>query len=427
MKKHESRQPRLGLIAAVLAGSLAGPAAWAAPGDPLGPTQHVTDGIFSFASIGRGAAGDTVIVFSGGLGLTARRYAADGTVRGPDLVVGPIDYGPQPDVAVNAHGDFVVTWRSSAAGNGPLIYARRYQADGTAQGGPVTVSEPLQPRLGDVYSDTATVAMDDDGDFVVGWAQGRTIETGNGFACSYGIGICTDFGAYSVRLRRYSDGGSKAGAIRTLASAGSGEIHLLRLPGAAGSALRAPDVAMTGDGDYAVTWERYSYVRLLSPLAGVYAQSFTANGLPGPTRVVSLQQDNDAWPSIAIDSKGGYVVTYQHRGSIQARLYPASGSLGGFAFRVDDGTGGAGQPAAAMDEAGDFVIAWATGANSPGAVRAQRYAAGGGALGVNFAVDSGFSGGPALEPVAASDRNGNFAIIWEAYFDGARMRFFEGP
>ncbi|MGH8445778.1 MAG: hypothetical protein ACREVL_10955 [Solimonas sp.] len=426
MKKHDIWRPRLGLIAAALAGSLAIPAAQAAPGDPLGPTQHVTDGIFSFASIGRGSAGDTVVAFSGSLGLTARRYAADGTVLGPDIAVGSVDYGPQPDVAVNAHGDFVVTWRSSAAGNGPVIYARRYKADGTALGDAVAVSEPAQPLLGDVYSDTATLAMDDDGDFVVGWAQGRTLETGNGFGCSYGIGICTSFSAYSARLRRYSEGGTQAGPVRTLASSGSGEIQLLRLPGAAGSALRAPEVAMAGDGSYAATWERYSYVRLLSPLAGVYAQSFSANGLPGLTRVVSLQQDNEASPSIAMDSKGGYVVTYQRKG-IQARLYPASGGLGGLAFRVDDGTTGADQPAAAMDEAGNFVIAWKTGSGSPRAVRAQRYAAGGGPLGINFRVDDDISGDAAVDPSVASDRNGNFAIAWEAFFDGARVRFFEGP
>src|SRR3546814_1946606 len=60
----------------------------------------------------------------------------------------------------------------------------------------------------------ATVAMDDDGDFVVAWEQGREVRSGNGFACSYGVGLCTFVGGYSVQLRRYTGGGTQAQADR---------------------------------------------------------------------------------------------------------------------------------------------------------------------------------------------------------------------
>src|SRR3546814_4764329 len=69
--------------------------------------------------------------------------------------------------------------------------------------------------------------MDDDGDFVVAWEQGREVRSGNGFACSYGVGLCTFVGGYSVQLRRYTGGGTQAQAVQTVDRS---EEHTSELP-----------------------------------------------------------------------------------------------------------------------------------------------------------------------------------------------------
>src|SRR5262245_7440253 len=78
------------------------------------------------------------------------------------------------DVAADADGDFVVVWRSDLQdGDAGGIYAQRYSAAGTPQGGEfrvntVTAGNQMNP----------SVAMDDLGNFVVTWedsASGKGI------------------------------------------------------------------------------------------------------------------------------------------------------------------------------------------------------------------------------------------------------------
>ena len=70
-----------------------------------------------------------------------------------------------PSVAMDADGDFVVAWQSVPQdGSGYGVYARRYNAAGTAQGGEFRVNTTT------AGSQTGpAVAADADGDFVVAW------------------------------------------------------------------------------------------------------------------------------------------------------------------------------------------------------------------------------------------------------------------
>ena len=64
-------------------------------------------------------------------------------------------------------GDFVVTWSSLFQdGGGYGVYARRYNAAGVAQGGEFRVN---QEALGN--QNFSSVAMDEDGDFVIVWTS----------------------------------------------------------------------------------------------------------------------------------------------------------------------------------------------------------------------------------------------------------------
>ncbi|MGH8445720.1 MAG: hypothetical protein ACREVL_10665, partial [Solimonas sp.] len=98
-------QPRLGAIAAVLAGGMIA-AAQAAPGDALGPPLNIvpesTTDLYQGAAIARDADGDIAVAWRGNFGIYAQLLQADGTPRGPAFVVDASTQIGLPDVAIDA-------------------------------------------------------------------------------------------------------------------------------------------------------------------------------------------------------------------------------------------------------------------------------------------------------------------------------------
>src|SRR5688572_8274596 len=71
-----------------------------------------------------------------------------------------------PAVAADADGDFVVAWQSEGQdGNGPGIYAQRFDAGGGPRGAEFLVNDTA--FAGSQFR--PAVAMDADGDFVITW------------------------------------------------------------------------------------------------------------------------------------------------------------------------------------------------------------------------------------------------------------------
>jgi len=103
----------------------------------------------------------------GDSGIYAQRYNADGSAVGGEFRVNTITTGAQqnPVVAMNANGDFVVAWEDALGdGSGFGIMARRYLADGTAQGDAFTVNNTT---AGDQLN--PAVALADSGTFTLSW------------------------------------------------------------------------------------------------------------------------------------------------------------------------------------------------------------------------------------------------------------------
>src|SRR4051812_48545164 len=102
------------------------------------------------------ARGDLVVVWASngntgaganqdasGLGVYARRYDAAGTPLGGEFRVNTYTTGDQsqPAVAVDADGDFIVTWTSlGQEGDVGGVYAQRYTAAGVPRGGEFRVN-----------------------------------------------------------------------------------------------------------------------------------------------------------------------------------------------------------------------------------------------------------------------------------------------
>ncbi|MCX7399769.1 MAG: cadherin domain-containing protein [Planctomycetales bacterium] len=182
-------------------------------------------------SIAMAANGNYVVTWSshgqdGSLsGVYAQRYNAAGVAQGSEFRVNTTTANRQAysTVALDADGDFVVTWSSYGQdGSGYGVYAQRYNAAGVAQGGEFRVNTYTTSNQ---YLSTV-VAMDADGDFVVTWTS---FQDGSG---------------YGVYAQRYNAAG--------VAQGGEFRVNTYTT-----SSQRFSTVAMDADGDFVVTWSSY--------------------------------------------------------------------------------------------------------------------------------------------------------------------------
>jgi hypothetical protein len=158
-----------------------------AAGAAQGPEFRVntfTTGSQFRPSVAMDTDGDFVVAWESGgdqdgegWGVFAQRYNAEGVVQGPEVQVNASTTGQQrfASVAMDADGDFVVAWQGTSEVAYYYYYsvydvfARRYDAEGAAQGPEVRVNTFVGTD-----QDAPSVAMDADGDFVVGWeSQGQ--------------------------------------------------------------------------------------------------------------------------------------------------------------------------------------------------------------------------------------------------------------
>ncbi len=178
-------------------------------------------------------------------GIYGQHYNAAGLPQGGEFQVNTTTAGDQlfSTVAMDADGDFVVTWTSLGQdGSGYGVYGRRYNAAGLPQGGEFQVNTTTASDQ--LFS---TVAMDADGDFVVTWS-------------SFG----QDGSGYGVYGRHYNAAGLPQG----------GEF---RVNSTTASDQRFSTVAMDADGDFVVTWSSFGQD---GSGFGVYGQRFALNQAP---------------------------------------------------------------------------------------------------------------------------------------------------
>ncbi len=172
------RPGRRWLLAAVAYGSiLSGPGTGMSRADVQVNTYTTSDQAFS--SVALDADGDFVVVWhsngssgtdSSSFSIQGQRYASGGSTVGGQFQVNTYTTSSQyrPSVAIDADGDFVVVWRSNGSGGTDSssfsIQGQRYASDGS------TVGAQFQVNTYTTSGQYRTsVAMDDDGDFVVVW------------------------------------------------------------------------------------------------------------------------------------------------------------------------------------------------------------------------------------------------------------------
>jgi phosphoheptose isomerase len=296
------------------------------------------------------------------------------------------DYQRSGSAAMDADGDFVVAWASYGQDGGVAgIFAQRYNAAGVGQGTEFRVNTYTAG-----YQDYPAVAMDADGDFVATWT-------------SYG----QDGSGDGVYAQRYNAAGVAQGTefqVNTYTT--DGQI--------------ARSVAMDANGDFVVAWTSYYQDR---SYAGVYAQRYNAAGVAQGSefQVNSYETNDQAYPAVAMDADGDFVVAWQsdQEGAyggygVYARRYNAAGVAQGTEFQINTYTSyDQAAVSVAMDADGDFVVAWQSllqDLDSHG-IYAQRYNAAGVAQGSEFRVNTYITSGQTT-PSAAMDVDGDFVVTW---------------
>jgi hypothetical protein len=179
-------------------------------------------------------------------------------------------------------------------------------------------------------------------------------------------------------------------------------------------------IAMDGQGNYVMTWSSYTAATGWS----VFAERYDVHGvaLGGSFQINSIATGNDAYPAVAMDQAGDFVITWASYGldgsgwGIFARRYDASGNPLGAQFQVNTTTlGDQLYPAIAMDAAGDFDITY-SGYNPDGSsqgIFAQRFDAKGNPIGKEVQVNT-TPGFQAYSKVAANAK-GDTVITWSSY------------
>ena len=188
-------------------------------------------------------------------------------------------------VAIDADGDFIVTWSNSRDADGIQstdvfedadVYARRYDAVGNA------VSDPFRVNTTTTNDQKwSSVAMDTDGDFVVTWTSKGQENNGQ-------IGF-----GYGIYARRYDRFGYALGREFQVNTTTAGDQQL-------------PSVAMDTNGRFVIVWQSdqdgigedivyRAYNADGSPVISPLAGEYLVNGTP---------EGNQILPDVAVNLSG---------------------------------------------------------------------------------------------------------------------------
>ncbi|MEQ1592682.1 MAG: Ig-like domain-containing protein [Thiobacillaceae bacterium] len=237
--------------------------------------NNTTSGDQTSPSIGMDAAGNFVVAWqsndSNGLGIYARRFNAAGTALGTEFQVNNTTTNDQyqPAVAMNASGEFVIVWASVdqdsnlLGGKSTGVYARLFNPDGSTLKNEFTVHPLLLLDANDQYS--PDVAMNDAGLFAV-------------------VAVDDSGSSQNIAYRLFnSSGGAITGGDYATDAAGINT---------------NPAVAIGNGGDFIVAWEN---IGMDGAGSGIVARHIGADGSKlGGEHIVNIVTASDqVGPSLA--------------------------------------------------------------------------------------------------------------------------------
>jgi hypothetical protein len=264
----------------------------------------------------------SVTVWATSGNISAQRFSAAGAKVGTEIrVVTTTDIQSAPDVAMDDRGFFVVVWVDEVSVFDTNVKAQRFDAAGVKRGGAITVANSSS------LESAPSVAVDAAGNFVVTWTVKSTTSTDTGvqarrfndngtavgsvfvvansvtsfeskpdvarapdgrFVISYQSG---PFGQSNVFLKRYAATGTLVGT-HSITSGTNGHFE--------------PRVSVDSAGNAMVVWEE-----VVSGDQNIRARRVTNAGAVGAIINVATSGNSEASPDVALKRDGSaFVVTY---------------------------------------------------------------------------------------------------------------------
>ena len=363
-------------------------------GEQVEVSQLQADALGTYLShaVAMDPEGNTVVVWTSdaaadgdGQTIMARRFDALGSPIGTEFVVNTTgtDHQSSASVAMDDAGNFAVAWASANQdGSGEGIYARLYDSNGTA----LTGELPVNTTTAGAQSDPS-IAMDADGDFVIVWAGAGTGDT---------VGV---FG------QRFDSSGA----------AQSGEFLINQTTS---NNQQFADVSMDRLGNFVVTWTSTNQDGSAN---GVYLRRYGNDGTArGPEELVNTNTTGSQWlSSVSSNASGAFAVAWRddgQAGELFMQLYDSDGSKNGGEIQLPSApTASANYPTVAMDDAGRVTAVWEDSVDADDyAIVARQFDATGAPLGAQFVVNT-HEASYQEYPAIAMTGDGQFSVVWTDY------------
>lgn len=362
------------------------------------------------------ASGEFMVAWEGesatdAKGVVGRLFKNTGLPKAADFQINKGVLPPEQfDVAVA--GDttgYVAAWSSVANANSD-VFVQRYSLAGVVQGTPILVNAAENPALPPYADFNPTVKRTAGGGFVVGWI--RYLPPG---ATTAGTNP-------EILLRRFNASGVALGApVKLNTRLVNGD---------------RPDLCVDPNGQIDVAWTSADGFPLFQPNhKGVSFRRVSPAGVPlGAEVVVAPPLASNAQMSVSCGLGGNFVVVWESDQApasggfdILGARYTKNGVRTGTVFRVNSvTTENQRNPAVSHDTKGNFVVVWEHNLVSGGAINGRRFSVAGVATGPDFAVDPYPAGDlRSIEPeIAHIGTAGNFVVAFQDGLQGVWMRRF---
>ena len=233
------------------------------------------------------------------------------------------------------------------------------------------------------------------------------------------ISMCAD-GCFIVAWDSLDQDGSQLGVFtRVFGPDGLPNTAEIPVNTTTSGAQQRPAIACRPDCDFVVVWQGDDD----GSSDGIFGQRFSEFGNPlGVEFVVNeFTTSTQSFPAAAIDDAGNFVVVWESFSedgsgfSIVGRRFAANGNPLGGDFVVNTTTAGNQTgPAVAITGDGAFVVAWEIPNDGDlEGVRARRYDASGNPISSEIPVNTS-TAGRQLRPSVAIDNSGAFVVAWES-------------
>ena len=280
------------------------------------PGPELVLSLSSNSDLARAPGGEFVVVseFNSGYSVRAQVFDGLGSPQGSEINVSDGSGSNIADLDVDMvnNDEFVVVW-SLFEDEVRNILARQMNVNGSADGDVIAVNSLT---LG--AQDEPAVALAGDGDFAIVWTSTQSVGD--------------DTAGTSIQGRVYgADGQPVADQFQVNVNTTSRQDR--------------PDIAALADGSWVVAWSDRSEVAD-TDIRGIALQRLDATGglLGAPVAVNTYTTGDQILPSVAPLSDGGFIVTWESRGSpgsdnllfsVQGRIYDSLGQPAGDQFQVN--------------------------------------------------------------------------------------------